>query len=302
MKTLYGLTNVLLIALLVALAQCSCCGTGPATPTSPTTKTTTRSFSGGDVTLKGDEKQLNKIADVELVSEGDSRYPKPQDISGDVTQILRVFEIKLKSGVKSVAPPTITIKDIHVGQKGVQLKNQGLANRDLPIHRFDPSTNNWPVAGEAKLKSDPEWADGEIWSASLLALVSTAQVAAPTQPPLQDLEARIYESTKQIIANENPRTVFLILGSEAAPYGEVAELTRVSFEEQGVEAAQEFIPDVSIGRERLAVAGDAGDLPDCIVLIGVSGDVDSLQDIIVEFERSLYVYNEESGYLEKQAP
>ena len=300
MKTSYGFTSGLVIALLMALAQCSCCGNGPATPTSPTTKITTRSFSGGNVTLKGDEEQLNKIADVELIPEGDARYPKPQDISGNVTDILRVFEIKLKSGVKSVAPPTITIKDIHIGQKGVQLKNQGLANRDLPIHRFEPSTKTWPQAGVAKLKTDPEWADGEIWSASLLAIVSTAPVGVPTQPPLEDLEARVYESVKQIIANEDPTTVFIVWGSEASPYGEVTELTRASFEEQGVEAAQEFIPDVSIVRERLAVAGDAGELPDCIVLIGVSGNADSLQDTIVEFKRSLYVYNEESGYLEKR--
>jgi hypothetical protein len=302
MKTLYGLTSVLLIALLVALAQCSCCGTGPATPTSPTTKITTKTFGGGDVTFKGDEEQLNKIADVELIPEGDSRYPQSQDISGDVTEIIRVFEIKLKSGVKSVAPPTITIKDIHVGQKGVQLKNQGLANRALPIHRFDPSTNNWPVAGEAKLKADPEWADGEIWSASLLAIVSTARVAAPTQPPLQDLEARVYESTKQIIANEDPGRVSIIWGSEAAPYGEVAELTAANFAEQGIETRSEFIPDAAIVQERVIAEREAGTLADCVVLIGVSGDIDSLRGTMTELETGLYVYNDESGYLEKQAP
>ncbi|MBC7252100.1 MAG: hypothetical protein H5T62_17710, partial [Anaerolineae bacterium] len=302
MKTSVVFTGVVLVALLTALTQCCpSCGPSTTTPTSPSSKTTTRSFEGGDVTLRGDEEQLNKIADVELVPEGDSRYPKPQDIAGDVTKILSVFEIKLKAGVASIAPPPLTIENIYVGQKGVDLKNQGLAHLPLPIYRFDPSTSAWPKAGEAKLKSDPEWASGTIEKASLLAIVSTAPVTAPTQPPLQDLEARIYESTKQIIANENPETVSVIWGSEAAPYGEVAELTRVSFEEQGVGAALEFIPDVSIVRERLAVAADAGELPDCIVLIGVSGDVDSLQEIIIEFERSLYVYNEESGYLEKRA-
>lgn len=297
MRTSSVFTGVLLIALLTSLTQC-CPSCGPTTPTSPPSKTTTRSFEGGNVTLSGDEEQLNKIADVELVPEGDSRYPKPQDIAGDVTKIISVFEIKLKAGVASIAPPPLTIENIFVGQKGVDLKNQGLAHLPLPIYRFDPSTSAWPKAGEARLKSDPEWASGTIEKASLLAIVSTA----PTQPPLQDLEARIYESTKQIIANENPQAVFVIWGSEAAPYGEVAEWTRVSFEEQGVEAALEFIPDVSIVQERLVVAADAGDLLDCIVLIGVSGDVDSLQDIMVEFERSLYVYNEESGYLEKRAP
>ncbi|HIP97086.1 MAG TPA: hypothetical protein EYH32_07725 [Anaerolineae bacterium] len=303
MKTPYGLTSVLVVALLVAFAQCSYCGGGPTTPTSPpATKITTRSFSGGNVTLKGDEEQLNKIADVELISESDSRYPKPQDISGSVTDILRVFEIKLKPGVKSVAPPTITIKDIHIGQKGVQLKNQGLANRDLPIHRFEPSTKTWPQAGVAKLKTDPEWADGEIWSASLLAIVSTAPGWVPTQPPPQDLEARVYESVRQIITNEDPGTASVIWGSEASPYGEVAELTRVSFEEQGVEAAQEFIPDAAIVREKVLTRWSAGDLADCIVLVGVSGDIAPLQEAMTEIAVPLYVYNEESGYLEKQAP
>jgi hypothetical protein len=296
-----GLTGVLVLALLGLLFQSCSCPPGPATPTSPATKTTTRSFSGNKITLTGDANQINNIADVELVSEGDSRYPKPQDVAGDVTKIISVFEIKPKTGIKSVAPPPITIDNIFVGQKGKDLEAQGLAHLPLPIHRFDSSTNTWPKTGEATLKSNREWARGTIEKASLLAIVSTAPVAAPTQPPV-GLEARIYESTKRIIANENPGTVSIIWGSEAAPYGEVAELTRVSFEEQGVEAAQEFIPDVSIVQERLVVAGDAGELQDCIVLIGVSGDVDSLRDIIVEFELSLYVYNEDSGYFERRVP
>lgn len=303
MKTSYGFTGVLLIALLVTLTQCCpCCGTGTATPTLPPSKITTRSFGGGDVTLKGDEEQLNRIADVELVPESDSRYPQPQDIAGDVTKIISVFEIKPKTGVTSVAPPPITIENILVGQKGVDLKNQGLAHLPLPIHRFDSSTGSWPKAGEAKLKSDPEWASGTIEKASLLAIVSTAPVAAPTLPPGGDLETRIHESTKQIIANENPGTISIILGSEAGPYGEVAELTRVSFEEQGVEAAQEFIPSAAIVRERVLTRWSAGDLADCVVLVGVSGDIASLQETMTEIEVPLYVYNDESGYLEKRAP
>ncbi|MDY7042286.1 MAG: hypothetical protein SVX38_15635, partial [Chloroflexota bacterium] len=291
-----------LIALLVALVQCSCCGPGPATPTSPAEKITTKKFSGGDVVLKGDSEQLNNIADVEVVPEGDSRYPEPQDIAGDVTKIISVFEIKPKAGVKSVAPPTITIENIFVGQKGRDLKDQGLAHLPLPIHRFESSTNTWPKAGEATLKSDPEWASGTIEQASVLAIVSTAQVAAPTQPPVQDLGTRIYESTKQIIANEDPGTVSIILGSEASPYGEVAELTGASFEEQGVEAAREFIPDAEIVQERVLTRWSAGDLADCVVLIGVSGDIAPLQETMTEIEVGLYVYDDGSGYLEKRAP
>lgn len=303
MKTSPVFTGVLLTALLVALTQCcSCCEPGPATPTSPPPETTSRSFEEGNVTLSGNKEQLDKIADVELVPESDSRYPQPQDIAGDVTKIISVFEIKLKTGIKSVAPPSITIENIFVGQKGVDLKNQGLAHLPLPIHRFDPSTGTWPKAGEAKLKSDPEWANGTIEKASLLAIVSTAEITMPTLPPEGDLWVKVADSVEQIIANEDPATVSIIWGSEAAPYGQVAELMKVSFEEQAVEAGQEFIPDANIVRERVLSGWSAGDLADCIVLVGVSGDIAPLQEIMTEIGVPLYVYNEESGYLEKRAP
>ena len=302
MKT-FGFTGVLLTALLVALTQCCpCCEPGTATPTSPPPETTSRSFEEGNVTLSGNKEQIDKIADVELVPESDSRYPQPQDIAGDVTKIISVFEIKLKTGIKSVAPPSITIENIYVGQKGVDLKNLGLAHLPLPIHRFDPSTGTWPKAGEAKLKSDPEWASGTIEKASLLAIVSTAQVVAPTLPPEGDLKARISESVTQIIANENPGAVSIIWGSEAAPYGEIAELTAASFYEQGVVASPEFIPDVAIVQERVIARWDVWELADCVVLIGVSGDIAPLQETMTEIGVPLYVYNEESGYLEKRAP
>jgi hypothetical protein len=301
MRNSCGLTGVLVLALLGLLFQSCSCPPGPATPTSPATKTTTRSFSGNKITLTGDADQINNIADVELVSEGDSRYPQPEDIAGDVTKIISVFEIKPKTGVTSVAPPPITIDNIFVGQKGKNLEAQGLAHLPLPIHRFDSSTNTWPKTGEATLKSNREWARGTIEKASLLAIVSTAPVAAPTRPPV-GLEARIYASTKQIIANENPGTVSIILGSEAAPYGEVAELTRGSFEEQAVEAGQEFIPDAAIVRETVMTRWQAGSLADCVVLIGVSGDIDPLREAMAEIEVALYVYNEDSGYFERRVP
>jgi len=301
MKISSVFTGVLLIALLAALTQCCpCCEPGTATPTTPPSKITTRSFGGGDVTLKGDEEQLNNIADVELVPESDSRYPQPQDIAGDVTKIICVFEIKPKTGIASVAPPSITIENIFVGQKGVDLKNQGLAHLPLPIHRFDPSTNTWPKAGEAKLKSDPEWASGTIEKASLLAIVSTAP--APTPPPEEGLEERIRQSTREIITQEKPGTVYLIWGSEASPYGEVAELARANFTEQGVETRFEFIPDIGVVRDKVIIEREAGTLADCVVLVGVSGDINPLRDMMTEFKVGLYVYNDDSGYLEKQTP
>lgn len=308
MKTSSVFTGVLLTALLVSLTQCCpCCagdGTSTPTPTTPPSKITTRSFGGGDVTLKGDEEQLNKIADVELVPESDSRYPQPQDIASDVTKIISVFEIKLKTGIKSVAPPSITIESIYVGQKGVDLKNLGLAHLPLPIHRFDPSTGTWPKAGEARLKSDPEWASGTIEKASLLAIVSTAEIAVPEQLSWEERQARIFASVKQVITIEEPQTVSILFpaiwGAEAPPYGKIAESAAASFMEQGIEVRSESVSDITVVRERILAERAAGTLADCFILIGVIGDLDALRETMAEIGVPLYIYNDESGYLDKQ--
>ncbi|MBC7250501.1 MAG: hypothetical protein H5T62_09475, partial [Anaerolineae bacterium] len=62
----------------------------------------------------------------------------------------------------------------------------------------------------------------------------------------------------------------------------------------------ESVSDIAVVQERIKVERATGTLADCVILVGVIGDLDALRETMMEVGVPLYVYNDESGYLEKR--
>jgi hypothetical protein len=287
--TILGLT-ILAIALIFT-ASCSCDnGEETKPPPSSSGGSGTQSFDGGRITFGGTKEQLNKIDDVEVIRPGDARYPRPDQISSGIAKILIVFEIKLKPGQGSVAPPPLTLDDFEMDRN--DWDDVTPRDKRLPIYR-EVSSSNWTRAGEAWLKTIRPHAQGVIDHASLLAVVEEGEPTAPlTEPPPRSREQVIEEGVMLVVERNAPEEVWISLGSRDAPFVEAAELTRAYFEEFGV--ATEEVPEIL---NVLPVSVAAGAPPDVIVLFFPR---EQAREILARMDEAgydgpVYGYSEESG-------
>jgi hypothetical protein len=281
-----------LVISIVALLLTAACGGGKKTkpPAGSGGGSKTQSFDGGRVTLNGTQGQLNKIDDVEVIRPGDSRYPQPGQIASGIKKVLIVFEIKIKPGQGSVAPPTLILDDFEIDRN--DWDNVTPRSKRLPIFR-QVSSGGWTRSGEAWLKNVRPHAQGRIDHASLFAVVEEGEPVVPvTEPPPRTREQVIEEGVILVLEEHAPRQVWINLGTGEPPYPQAADLTRALFEQFDVPA--EEIPDLLAFLQRSV---DAGESPDAIVLFFPRAQADEMLERIAAtgYEGPLFAYTEEDG-------
>jgi hypothetical protein len=275
-----------LVILLVALALTGGCGKKKQKPTVDTgSGAATRPFDSGRITISGTKDQLDKIAGVEVIQPGDSRYPQPGDVGAGIQQVIHVFEIKPKSGQGPIAPPSLTLDDFVIA--ATLWESIQPPDKTLPIYRY-VSANNWGLAGESWLKGQKPHAWGRIDHASLFAVVEMRD----EEPPVVSPEEVIAEGVARLVEAYAPEGVWLNPGAQERPYPQAVELTAAYFEEYGVKAIEP-----GADRDRIIVMLQAGEAPDVTVLLLPSEQWDGMMAMLEEWglDVPVFAYTEETG-------